>query len=108
MTVHSTIDYDERTDKLTFTTTQDRMPVLEEAHASRMENACGYGEGALGRKVASIDMVTIHNARNEGYDLFKPADLYAYLKKHPEYMAAKGRVTSKGIDSGRDGKIIVK
>jgi len=106
--VQSFVDYDPKTDNITYTTVQDRMPILEENYARKVGAAAAPMGQGLGRKVASIDMVTVHNAWDEGYDLFKKEDLYAFLKAHPEYVSAQGRITNKGIDSGRDGKIIIK
>jgi len=41
-------------------------------------------------------------AEREGYNMNDANDVRRYLRKHPEYL------TVNGIDTGRDGRIIVK
>ncbi|SOB60638.1 protein of unknown function [Pseudodesulfovibrio profundus] len=94
-------DYNEKTDEMTFTHSQDVTPILMENEARRMSAAAPMGQG-LGRKVASIDMVTIQEAKKQGYDLFKTSDREKWLILHPQYR------TVRAIDTGRSGRIIVK
>ncbi len=82
--------------------TQNNIPVLEENYVKKMNANNGFSGQRLFRKIASIPIVAVLQARKDGYNLDDPKDLRRFLKENPDYM------TVDKIDSGRSPNIIIK
>ncbi len=82
--------------------TQDDIPIIQQNEAEKMLKGNGFSGKRLMRKVASIPTLAVIQAEREGYNMNDGNDVRNYLAKHPEYM------TVNKIDSGKDGRIIVK
>ena len=78
---HTTTTYEESADKITLTKTQDTQPILDQNARERNSGVNNPTSTALGRKVASIPLVTWQNWLKEtnGAIQHDPALLAKYL-----------------------------
>lgn len=81
---------------------QNNIPILEDNYVRKMNANNGFSQNRMFRKIASIGLVEIMKATQEGYNLDDEKDLYRFLSEHPEYM------TVDKINSNRPANIIIK
>jgi hypothetical protein len=83
-------------------TTQDNVPVLTRNEFEKYHGNNGFSQGRTLRKVASVPVVALENARAQGINVLDQKELKAWLFAHPEFL------TVQGINTGRSGQIIVR
>jgi len=88
--------------KVTGGITQNNIPVLEENYVRKMNANNGFSGKRLFRKIASIPIVAVLKAKQDGYNLDDPKDLRRFLTENPDYQ------TVEHIDSHRSPNIIMK
>lgn len=88
--------------KVDGTITQNNIPILEENYVRKMNANNGFSEKRMFRKIASIPLLAVFEARQRGYDLDDERDLRRFLQDNPDYM------TVEKIDTGRPANIIIK
>ena len=84
------------------TITQNNVPVLEDNYVQKMNSSNGFSEKRMFRKLASIPVVAVLKAHQDGYNLDDRADLEKFLKANPGYMSVDH------ILSPRNSQIIIK
>jgi len=87
---------------LTGSLRQDVIPVLEENYVTRMNTNNGFSKKRMFRKIASVPLVAVLKAGQEGYNLDDPKDLRRFLDDNPGYK------TVANILTPRDSRLIVK
>lgn len=87
---------------LTGTITQNNIPVLEQNYVDRMNANNGFSKERMFRKIASIPVVALFKAKQDGYNLDDVDELNRYLADNPEWL------TVGHINTGASGQIIIK
>jgi len=87
---------------VTGSVTQNNIPVLEQNYIERMNTNNGWTGERMFRKIASIPIVAVYEAKQRGYDMDSPEGIRKYLAENPDYL------TVNAIDTGASGKIIIK
>lgn len=82
--------------------TQDNIPILDENYVRRMNANNGFSEKRLFRKIGSVPLLAVLEAKQKGYDMDDPKDIKRFLQDNPDYM------TVEKIDSHRPANIIIK
>ena len=82
---HTTTVFEESANKVTLTKWQDAKPILEQNARERNSGTCNPARTALGRKVASIPLVTWQNWMKEtNGDIQKDPTLLAKYLNDPD------------------------
>jgi hypothetical protein len=87
---------------LTGGVTQNNIPILDENFVRKMNANNGFSPKRMFRQIGSVPLVAWMVAHQEGRNLDDVGELRKYLEEHPEYM------TVNRIDTGRDGRIVIK
>lgn len=87
---------------LTGGVTQNNVPILDDNFVRKMNANNGFSKGRLFRQIGSVPLVAWMKAHQEGWNLDDQNELRRYLAQNPEYM------TVQGVDTGRDGRTIVR
>jgi hypothetical protein len=66
--------------------TQNNIPVLEENYVEKMNANNGFSKKRLFRKIASIPIVAVLKAHQDGYNLDDEKELHRFLNDNPDYM----------------------
>jgi len=84
------------------TITQNNIPILDENYVRRMNANNGFSKERLFRKIGSVPLLAVLEARQKGYNMDDPKDIKRFLQDNPDYM------TVEKIDSHRPANIIIK
>ena len=68
------------------TIVQNNIPILEQNFVEKMNLNNGWTEKKMFRKIASIPIVAMLKAAQDGYNLDDPKDLHRFLDENPDYM----------------------
>lgn len=67
----------------------NNIPILERNFVDKMNLNNGYSKGKMFRKIASIPIVAMLKAAQDGYNLDDPKDLHKFLNENPDYMTVE-------------------
>jgi hypothetical protein len=81
---------------------QDNTPVLEQNYVEKMNANNGFSQKRMFRKIASIPVVAVMKANQDGFNLDDRKDLDRYLKANPGFMSVDY------ILSPRNSQVIMK